>query len=117
MAAAQTLYYNSFSDLPVLMLCTIYRNLKFLKEVQDVQLTEKQIGNIHLPFYMMLDDHNHKNPTHAAIFDAAPPLAEKRAKQVKLDPKKEQRGGRIATSRAKESTTKLTTKTPQNTQK
>ncbi|KAJ7240717.1 hypothetical protein C8J57DRAFT_1527386 [Mycena rebaudengoi] len=87
-----TVYYSSFSNLPVLMLHTIYRSRKFLKEVQDVQITEKQarllsfqtsfenfedptqIGNICLPFYMIPDDPNHKNPTLTAIFDAALPL-------------------------------------------
>ncbi|KAJ7283204.1 hypothetical protein C8J57DRAFT_1675521 [Mycena rebaudengoi] len=69
-----TVYYSSFSNLPVLMLRTIYRSRKFLKEVQDVQITENQIGNICLPFYMKPDDPNHKNPTLTAIFDAALPL-------------------------------------------
>ncbi|KAJ6537048.1 hypothetical protein B0H19DRAFT_1079425 [Mycena capillaripes] len=76
-----TVYYSTFSALPVLMVRTIYRSRKFLKEVQDVQLTEKQIGNIRLPFYMKPDDPNHKNPALTAIFDAAlPAVAEILAK-------------------------------------
>ncbi|KAJ7885633.1 hypothetical protein B0H13DRAFT_1889491 [Mycena leptocephala] len=50
-----TLYSSDDSNLPVLMLRTHYRSRKFLKEIAEVRLTEKQ------------------NPTLTAIFDAAFP--------------------------------------------
>lgn len=38
-----TLYSSDDSNLPVLMLRTHYRSRKFLKEIAEVRLTEKQV--------------------------------------------------------------------------
>ncbi|KAJ6523199.1 hypothetical protein B0H19DRAFT_1277063 [Mycena capillaripes] len=65
-----TVYYSALSNLPILILRTVFRSPKFLQELEEVQLTTDQIGNIRLPFYMK-PDAGHINPTLSSIFDAA----------------------------------------------
>ncbi|KAJ7729595.1 hypothetical protein B0H16DRAFT_1469979 [Mycena metata] len=67
-----TLYNTKFSS--VLELRRIYhRGREFLEAIQYVKLSDKQIGNIRLPFYEDTNFEDHENPELTVISNAAIP--------------------------------------------
>ncbi|KAJ7764209.1 hypothetical protein B0H16DRAFT_1718150 [Mycena metata] len=67
-----TLYNTEFSSVPELR--RIYhRDREFLDAIQYVKLSDKQIGNIRLPFYEDTNFEDHENPELTVIFNAAIP--------------------------------------------
>ncbi|KAJ7865363.1 hypothetical protein B0H14DRAFT_3600025 [Mycena olivaceomarginata] len=60
-------------DIPPLMLRIFYRSRKVCEEINAIQLSATQIGNVRLPFYLKPDDPDHKNLELEAIFSAAIP--------------------------------------------
>ncbi|KAJ7722221.1 hypothetical protein DFH07DRAFT_783897 [Mycena maculata] len=62
--------YNSQDGvLPVLMLRTFRKSRKFCQQINDADLTEKQIGTIRMPAYMDPDCQDHQNLALESIFE------------------------------------------------
>ncbi|KAJ7877119.1 hypothetical protein B0H14DRAFT_2567952 [Mycena olivaceomarginata] len=71
------IYDSKSSILPPLFLRRFTRSRKFCEEIAEVDLTAKQIGKVRLPFYMLPDHPDHKNPELEEIFEAAIPQVAK----------------------------------------
>ncbi|KAJ7784815.1 hypothetical protein B0H14DRAFT_2630627 [Mycena olivaceomarginata] len=68
----ETLSHSSDDlDIPPLMLRICYRSRKVCEEINAIQLSAAQIGNVRLPFYLKPDDPEHKNLELEAIFSTA----------------------------------------------
>ncbi|KAJ7671727.1 hypothetical protein B0H17DRAFT_1141498 [Mycena rosella] len=68
-----TLFTSDDSILPLLMLRTCLRGRKFYREIEDIKLTDTQIGRTRRPLYMEPDNPNHENPALTAVFNSALP--------------------------------------------
>ncbi|KAJ7443126.1 hypothetical protein FB451DRAFT_1568739 [Mycena latifolia] len=66
-------YHSEFSMLPLRMLQTRFCGRKFCQEIDEVTLTETQIGKIRLLLYMDPNYPDHENPALTKIFNAALP--------------------------------------------
>ncbi|KAJ7893098.1 hypothetical protein B0H14DRAFT_2559921 [Mycena olivaceomarginata] len=68
----ETLFHSSDDlDIPPLMLRICCRSRKVCEEINAIQLSAAQIGNVRLPFYLKPDDPEHKNLELEAIFSTA----------------------------------------------